>query len=559
MPTDQLTTTTLANSVLLMSPWKPILAFAMFAGWAWVISTIYDKDAARWFFKRRSWNLLHLIMGAAALGTLLVAPMPFFISIPIGLGILFLDLAIYFVLRNGDDRVPAHERWTLDSEAWKEKRAAKKDSKDAKGIVFTFDGPEGRLQSPEIGTPEYELRIAAEGILSQTIDKRGSQLDIAPHKEGIYGASCVVDGLRTPIEQIPTPQAIALIDFYKAASGLDVEDRRRKLRGKLSFGVGGTATTDAVITTLGTSDGMRLTFAIEPDKLANKRVEDLGLLPRQADDLKTITSENAGIVIVAAPADEGRPGLMYALARAHDAYTSNVQLLELEETLTIEGARHTIFDPQEAAADFATTVRSMLRRDPDVLAIAELPDEETARNIAAADYERSRVYVCVRADNPLTALQMYCKAVGDNSEAAKGLRGVICQRLLRRLSDNAKIPYQPSPDVLKRLGLPAEVKTLYRTEGMVMLKGKPEPDPVSGGTGYFGQTGVLAVHPLGDEDRSLIASGDFNGLRANFRQNKQASIQNAAMQKAVKGETSVEEVLRVLQSGQKKKKQPQQA
>lgn len=554
MPNDQFTAATLANSVLLLSPWKPILLLAVFTGWAYVVSTVFDKDAARWYFKRRSWNLLHLIMGGVAFAAAVLAPLPFFISVPIAMAILALDLLIYFVLRNGDDRVPAHEKWKLDTQSWKDRREAKNLAKDAKGIMYTFEGPSGRLLSPEEGTPEFQTRVAAEALLTHTVDKHGSQLDIAPHREGMYGASCVVDGLRTPLEQIPTQNAIPIIDFFKGAADLDLNDRRRKIRGDIQFGVGGSATTDARVTSLGTSDGMRLTLAIEPSKLADKRIEDLGLLPRQRQDLQTIIEENAGIVIVAAPAEESRAGLMYALARAHDAYTSNVQLLELDGTLNIEGARHTIFDPQEASSDFATTVRSMLRRDPDVLAIAEMPDEETARNVSLADYERTRVYLCVRADNPITALQMYCKAVGDNAAAAKGLRGVICQRMLRLLSVNARIPYQPSPDVLKRLGLPAEVKTLYRTEGMVMVKGKPEPDPVSGGTGYYGQTGALAVHPIGQEEQSLIANGDFNNLRASFRQKKQPSVQNAAMQKAVQGETSVEEVLRVLQSGQKKQR-----
>jgi len=234
MPDDQFAATTLANSVFLMSPWKPLIAIAVFAGWAWLISSVYDKDAARWFFKRRRWNLFHLVMGGVALGTLAL-PFPFFVTYPIMIAVLGFDLLVYFVLRNGDDRVPAHEKWSLDTEKWKAAREAKKLAKDAKGITYTFEGPEGRLLSPEEGTSEYTVRLAAEGVLNSTVEKRGSQLDIAPHKQGVYGASCVVDGLRTPLEQIPTQQAISIIDFFKGAAGLNIEDRRRKLRGCLLY------------------------------------------------------------------------------------------------------------------------------------------------------------------------------------------------------------------------------------------------------------------------------------------------------------------------------------
>jgi len=242
---------------------------------------------------------------------------------------------------------------------------------------------------------------------------------------------------------------------------------------------------------------------------------------------------------------------MYAMVKAHDAYTSNVQTIELEPQAPIEGVRLNHFDPLQDGAEFPTLVRSILRRDPDVVGIAELPDEETAKTICRADHEHTRTYVSIRADSALTAIQMFCRAVGDQELAAKSIRGVVAQRLLRRLSENAKIPFQPTPEMLKKLGLPAEVKTLYRTEGKVLIKDKLEPDPVSGGTGYFGQVGAFAVHFIEDEARKLIAANDMTGLRALFRQRKQPTINTSAMQLVVKGETSVEEVLRVLHNQSK--------
>jgi type II secretory ATPase GspE/PulE/Tfp pilus assembly ATPase PilB-like protein len=274
------------------------------------------------------------------------------------------------------------------------------------------------------------------------------------------------------------------------------------------------------------------------------------------DELKKIIAEGQGVVLLASPPKHGRTSMLYAMIRAHDAYTSNVQTLELEPQAVIEGVRQNEFKVDTEDAEFATTVRSLLRRDPDVLGIAELPDEQTAQTVARADHKHTRTYVSVKADTAVQAIQLWCRLVGDQEQAAKALHGVVAHKLLRKLSDNAKIPFQPSPEMLKKLGLPKDVKTLYRTEGMVMVKDKMVPDPISNGTGYYGQIAAFAVHPIGEAERKLIASNDLNGLRAVFRQNKQPSVQTSAMQRVVMGETSVDEVLRVIEGKAPKKKAP---
>ncbi len=542
---------TLAAGLFLVSFWKPVLVVIAITAWAWVISSIYDKDAARWYFKRQAWNVGHLFAGIVAVGVVLAVPLSFFITFPLMILVLAIDLGVYAFLRNRDSRVPEKHRWSLDFEKMAAAKAAKKSSKNAKGITMSFESPSGRIPSPEVETPQYEIRVAAESLLKATIELRGSQLDITPIRKDAYGATCLVDGLRTPIEQIPAQQAVAIIDFFKVAAGLDTEDRRRKLTGTMKFGVGQTATTDARVTTKGTSSGVTMSLLIDPEAQVQRRMDDLGLQSSQLEELRRIVEDETGVVLLAAPPDNGRTSTMYALVKAHDAYTSNVQTIELEPQAPIEGVRLNHFDPQEDGAEFSTLVRSILRRDPDVVAIAELPDEETAKTIARADHEHTRTYVSIRADSALAAIQAYCRAVGDQELAAKSLRGVVAQRMLRRLSENAKIPFQPTPDMLKKLGLPSEVKTLYRTEGKVLIKDKLEPDPVSGGTGYFGQVGAFAVHFIDDEARKLIAANDMTGLRALFRQRKQPTINTSAMQLVVKGETSVEEVLRVLHNQSK--------
>jgi general secretion pathway protein E len=136
--------------------------------------------------------------------------------------------------------------------------------------------------------------------------------------------------------------------------------------------------------------------------------------------------------------------------------------------------------------------------------------------------------------------------VGDPKLAAKGLRGVVACKLVRVLCGNCKVPYQPTPDMLKKLGLPqGKVGELFKKGGQVLVRNKPEVCSVCGGVGYSGQTGCFGVFPIGNEEKALIVEGNWNGLRAMMRKTGLPSVQQSALRKAVMGITSIEEVTRI--------------
>ena len=175
-----------------------------------------------------------------------------------------------------------------------------------------------------------------------------------------------------------------------------------------------------------------------------------------------------------------------------------------------------------------------------------MPDEQTAKEIARADMERTRIYLSLKTDNVMTAMQAWAKAVGDADQAAKVLRGAMAQKLLRKLCVNCRVAYQPSPDMLKKLGVPSDKpRQLFKKGGQVLIKNKPEVCPVCRGIGYVGQEGIFEVFAIGKPERDLIKAGNWTGLRAEFRKKQLPTVQQAALKKALEGTTSVEELLRV--------------
>jgi type II secretory ATPase GspE/PulE/Tfp pilus assembly ATPase PilB-like protein len=399
------------------------------------------------------------------------------------------------------------------------------------------------------------VRLAAEEILINGHSARASQIDIHPVNAETYGVSMLVDGVRQPGEQLAQNDAVQVIDFWKKAAGLDVSDRRRKQTGSIDASSESMSTTNVKCTTSGSKNGMVLTMLFNPSAAVRRKPEDLGMTGSQLEMVKDWAKETQGIVLLAAPNDNGRTSTMYSMLKLHDAYTSNIQTIEYEIEDAIEGVKQIRFDQSQEDADFATTVRSSLRRDPDVVGVCDLPDASTAKNIAISDYDRTRIYLSLKSEDAIGAIQLYVRGVGDAKLAAQGLHGVVAQKLLRSLCNNCKVAYQPTPDMLKKLGLPADkVKQLFKKGGQVLIRNKPEICPACNGIGYEGQTGCFGVFPIGDEERKMIEAENWTGLRTAMRKRSLPTVQQAALRKAVEGITSIEEVSRISASSSKSKK-----
>jgi type IV pilus assembly protein PilB len=291
---------------------------------------------------------------------------------------------------------------------------------------------------------------------------------------------------------------------------------------------------------------MQLSMLFDPEQAVTRKLGDMGLLEMQLNEIKAIVAEEKGTVLLASPPDSGRTTTLYTLTRQHDAYTKNVHTVESDPQAALEGVRLNQFDAEKEGVEFSTTVRSVLRRDPSVVAVAELPDANTAKEVAKADHERTRTYVSLKGDSALGAIQTWVKAVGDPKQAAASLHGVVAQKLLRRLCPNCRVAYPPPGDMLKKLGIPeGKVQQLFKKGGQVLIKNKPEVCPMCRGVGYQGQIGVFEVFSIGPEEQDRIAAGDYSGLRAQFRKKGLPTLQQAAIRVAIDGVTSVEEVMRV--------------
>jgi type II secretory ATPase GspE/PulE/Tfp pilus assembly ATPase PilB-like protein len=546
------------SAFVLASWWKAIIFVAMFAVWGWFVSSVADKHAARFYLPREKWNLVYMVSALLAVAVIVANPLSgivaFLVAVPVVALLLAVPPFMYVQMANKDERVPEEHRLTMNMASYMEARKTAKEAKHAARVQLAIVKPDGMtMEAPDEGTAEMIVRAAAEKLYIDGVANRAQKIELLPAGDKGYAIAHTVDGLRSVMGEPMAPQdAMRVIAFWQTASGLEVGERRRQV-GEPDVSKSGDRHHLRVVTS-GGQQGLKLTLVVDPAKAVRRKSDNLGMLPHQMELLRKLVEDGTGVVLLAAPKGMGRTTLLYTVLKMHDAYTSNIQTIELEQQDTLEGIRQNLWSPTGGGPDHATLLRSILRRDPSVVGVAEVVDEATAVEAAKGDIEHARVYLSIAADSALQAVEMYRRAVHDNALAAKALRGVVAGKLVRALAKSSREAYVPSPDMLKKLGLsPEKVKTLYRHRTHVEVNKKLVPCPESGGTGFVGQMGVFEIYNIGGEEKAAIEQGDMNALATAFRKQGLPTVQQAAIVRAVEGETSVDEVIRVTVGGSKSK------
>jgi type II secretory ATPase GspE/PulE/Tfp pilus assembly ATPase PilB-like protein len=353
-------------------------------------------------------------------------------------------------------------------------------------------------------------------------------------------------GIVRPLSVLMHETGKRFLAHMKAAASMDVTERRRPSDGRWIFKAKDAAHPDSTVidlrinsipTLYGEDCAIRL--LVRGSKLF--ALENLGMNREQLNGFLGMINNPGGLVLITGPTGSGKSSTLYsALIRLND------------------GKRkiHTIEDPIEYAIDglhqsqvnsaidlgFSELLRGVLRQSPDVVMLGEIRDEETARTAVHAANSGILVFATLHAPSAPAAIQSM-RSLGANSTfLANSLRGVIGQRLVRTLCSNCKQGFDLTDaphtfdDVRPWLGAD-EGKMLFAARGCDQCHA----------TGYSGRTGLFEILPVTIAIRALISeNAPTRAIRAKAIEEKMAEFRQSAMLKVARGETSTEEVFRVI-------------
>jgi type II secretory ATPase GspE/PulE/Tfp pilus assembly ATPase PilB-like protein len=229
---------------------------------------------------------------------------------------------------------------------------------------------------------------------------------------------------------------------------------------------------------------------------------------------------------------------------------TNIHLLEKKTLYDLDNITQATHKPGAEQISYARQLQSVLRREPDIVGIGECEDRETAQIALRAAQDDRKVYMAIDGKSAFDALSRLVSLAEDPKLAAKALKGVLCQRLIRVLCKSCRQTFKPDENLLRKANLPAnKIENFYRppTEPVFDRKGREIVCQTCQGSGYVGRTGVFELLVIDEVIAQLIAEGaQIKQIKSQARKNKMYYLQEEGLMKVIAGTTSLDEIIRGL-------------
>jgi type II secretory ATPase GspE/PulE/Tfp pilus assembly ATPase PilB-like protein len=528
---------------------KLLVFLALFFLWLPIVGWVYN-DAKAVGTKEVLWTAVILATGACAVIIFLFIPVFLIGALIFAIAVATASL-IYVKHRNS--RVMDYAR-VLTAEHIKSLFAGKeKELDELKGFLFVTAN-NNEVPLPQAQTPDFFGYKSAYEILTDAAWRRASDIIFSPASQN-YSVTYYVDGTAVKQPPIARGQLEYSINLLKSLADLDIKEKRKPQKGIFKVRRG-KKDTEWELTTAGSTAGEQIRLQKVIQQSAS-RLEDIGLMPEQLEQLNTLRNLKQGLFIVTGPQKTGVTTTFYALLRNHDAFINSINTLERRPTAELPNITQNAFTLSDTGTStYAKKLQEIIRMGPDIVGVADCQNTETAQSTCLSAKDGKIMYTTLTADSVVKAVGRWLKLVGDRNLAAQTLLGICNQRLIRKLCEECKQAYAPNKELLRKFNIPADkVKALYRTGKVIIGKrGKEMTCDQCQGTGYVGRTGVFEIISINDQLRkTIIQSKTLSEIGAQFRATKMFYLQEQALRKVINGTTSINEMIRVLSPPTKKK------
>ena len=386
----------------------------------------------------------------------------------------------------------------------------------------------GDLLDSEDDAPIIRLLNA---ILAESLKENASDIHIEPYeKESLvrFRLDGVLSTVLSPSAQI-TP---LLISRIKVMSKLDIAEKRLPQDGRMSVKLGGRSI-DLRISTMPSSHGERVVMRLLDKDAGKLQVDDLGMPSVTSAQLDDLIRRPHGIILVTGPTGSGKTTTLYAALQQMDRQGRNIMTVEDPVEYDLPGISQTQINLR-AGMTFARGLKAILRQDPDVILIGEIRDGETAEIATQSSLTGHLVLSTLHTNTAAGAITRLQDLGVDSFLLASTIRGILSQRLLRKLCHHCRQPVEPNEfnrDLLK-----VEVgHKIYEAAGCEKCNS----------TGYAGRQALFELVSVDAQLQTLIHenAGEIE-LESKIREHV-PSIREAGFSLVRDGMTTIEEVLRV--------------
>jgi len=372
-------------------------------------------------------------------------------------------------------------------------------------------------------------------VLLQAIRDKASDIHFEPF-ENEYKMRYRIDGVL--YEMVPPPKyiAAALSSRIKVMANLDIAERRLPQDGRISLTVQGKPV-DLRVSVLPTMFGESVVLRVLDRSQVSFDLEKLGLRQQDRELVRQLIHKPNGIIIVTGPTGCGKTTTLYSAM--NELNTVETKLITTEDPVEydIDGLIQVQMKP-DIGLTFARCLRSILRQDPDIILVGEIRDLETAEIAAQASLTGHVVFTTLHTNDAPSSIARLLDLGVEPFLVTATIEGIVAQRLVRKICEKCKTPFEPTEGQLSELSLtPDDIKgkKFYYGRGCNRCNN----------TGYRGRTGIFEIMTFNDEIRDLIMNqASTNVLRAAGQKAGMRLLRNNGLAALYDGITTIDEIVK---------------
>lgn len=372
-------------------------------------------------------------------------------------------------------------------------------------------------------------------LIEQAFQSGASDIHIEPQNKNLR-IRFRIDGQLQDIMQSDIEILPAIVSRIKVMAGLNIAEKRLPQDGRIAYRFHQNEV-DLRISVLPTIFGEKVVIRVISKNTFNFAKEALGFLPENLEALEDILKNPHGIVLVTGPTGSGKTTTLYTAVRELNRPNINIVTVEDPVESTIEGINQVQVNPK-AGLDFANSLRSILRQDPDIILIGEIRDTETAEIAVRSAITGHLVLSTVHTNDAASSVARLMDMGIPPFLVSTSLVGIVAQRLVRKICPNCRESYVPNRSELDILDNTGNIPpVLYRGRGCESCKG----------TGYKGRIAVHEVMKIGADLRNAINRQESTDVLKNIAvKNGMITLKENCRRLVLSGVITLEEMLKVV-------------
>ena len=396
--------------------------------------------------------------------------------------------------------------------------------------------PQSMTVDEDEGDAAPAIRLV-NSIIDRACAEGASDIHMEPSEESMT-IRMRIDGALRAIIPVPRELQSSVISRLKIMARMDIAQKMIPQDGRANVTVR-QETLDLRISTLPTIHGEKVVIRLLRKTPELATLEGIGLEGGNRERFRELVDNSTeGVILMVGPTGSGKTSTLYAMIDRLKSEEVNLVSLEDPVEYHIDGICQVQIN-DKTGLTFANVLRSVLRQDPDIIAVGEIRDGETAEIAMRAAMTGHLVVSTIHTNNAVSSIDRLLDIGVEPYLIAGAVKGIVSQRLLRKVCPHCRKPYKPSAEEAEALGLEAGEYIFYKGEGCGECFG----------TGYRGRTGVFEILTINPAIRRAIHARSLKELETAVEAADFHPIMENCRKLVLDGVTSTEEVHRVLGGG----------